>query len=348
MDYKNLGHTDIKVSTISLGTMTWGEQNNEVEAFEQMDMAVDYGVNFFDTAELYPIPPSANTRGDTSRIIGRWLKNKKNRSKIILADKVVGRARMDWFRDNNELPRLSKKQLIYALERSLKDLNTDYIDLYQLHWPDRPINAFDGLEYEHREEQDIIPIEETLEQLNKFVKEGKIRSFGLSNETPWGMMHFINHSKNKGYEKIVSIQNCYNILNRSYEVGLSEISIRENVGLLAYSPLGSGVISGKYLNNQMPKGSRLKLFGERYPRYQTINTDSAVKAYIEIAKKYNLDVCQMAIKFCEIQKFTTSVIIGATNKNQLETNLKSHEEKLTEEIINDINQVQLIYSNPCP
>ena len=348
MKFKKLGHTDLKVSTICLGTMTWGEQNNEDEAFRQMDMAYDYGVNFFDTAELYPIPPSAETQGETSRIISRWLKSKNIRDKIIVADKIVGRSNMDWFRDNGEPTRLNPKQIKFALERSLKNLNTDYIDLYQLHWPDRPLNVFSGLEYQHKETEDVISIKETLNCLNEFVKEGKIRSIGLSNETAWGVFEFIKVAEMEGLEKIVSVQNPYNLLNRSYEVGISEISIREKVGLLAYSPLASGTLSGKYLDGKLPEGTRLKLFGERYPRYRTPNSEPAIKEYMKIAKKFNLNVCQMAIKFCEIQPFVTSVIIGATKMDQLEINLKSHEINLDEEVIKDINKVQEIYSNPCP
>jgi aryl-alcohol dehydrogenase-like predicted oxidoreductase len=348
MKFKKLGHTDLKVSTICLGTMTWGEQNNEDEAFRQMDMAYDYGVNFFDTAELYPIPPSAETQGETSRIISRWLKSKNIRDKIIVADKIVGRSNMDWFRDNGEPTRLNPKQIKFALERSLKNLNTDYIDLYQLHWPDRPLNVFSGLEYQHKETEDVISIKETLNCLNEFVKEGKIRSIGLSNETAWGVFEFIKVAEMEGLEKIVSVQNPYNLLNRSYEVGISEISIREKVGLLAYSPLASGTLSGKYLDGKLPEGTRLKLFGERYPRYRTPNSEPAIKEYMKIAKKFNLNVCQMAIKFCEIQPFVTSVIIGATKMDQLEINLKSHEIDLDEEVIKDINKVQEIYSNPCP
>ena len=226
MIYKNLGHSNIKVSKICLGTMTWGEQNTENDAFKQMDMAFDYGVNFFDTAELYPIPPSSKTQGETSRIISRWIKSKKNRNKVIIADKIVGRSKMDWFRNGTNETRLDRKQIKFALENSLKNLNTDYIDLYQLHWPDRPLNVFSGLEYRHKEIDDVIPIYETLECLNDFVKEGKIRTIGISNETAWGTFEFIKTGEVKKLEKIVSIQNPYNLLNRSFEVGISEILIK--------------------------------------------------------------------------------------------------------------------------
>ena len=348
MNYKSLGNSDIKVSTIGLGTMTWGEQNSEKEAFEQMDYAQDAGVNFFDTAELYPVPPSNKTRGETSRIIGRWIKNKRNRNKIIIADKIVGRSGMDWFRENSEQTRLNKSQISFALDRSLKDLDTDYIDLYQLHWPDRPINVFSGLEYVHKETEENNTILEVIETLEESIKKGKIRSFGISNETPWGTSEYLKFSEIKKLSRVVSIQNPYNLLNRSFEVGLSEISIRENVGLLAYSPLASGTLSGKYLDGKLPEGSRLKLFGNRYPRYRTPNSESAIKEYIKIANTYNLDPCQMAIKFCEIKPFVTSVLIGATKMDQLKLNIDSVNIELNNKILEDINKVQLVYSNPCP
>ena len=348
MNYKNLGKSDIKVSTIGLGTMTWGEQNSEKEAFDQMDYAQDAGVNFFDTAELYPVPPSNKTRGETSRIIGRWIKNKRNRNKIIIADKIVGRSGMDWFREDSEQTRLNKSQISFALDRSLKDLDTDYIDLYQLHWPDRPINVFSGLEYVHKETEENNTILEVIETLEESIKKGKIRSFGISNETPWGTSEYLKFSEIKKLSRVVSIQNPYNLLNRSFEVGLSEISIRENVGLLAYSPLASGTLSGKYLDGKLPEGSRLKLFGNRYPRYRTPNSESAIKEYIKIANTYNLDPCQMAIKFCEIKPFVTSVLIGATKMDQLKLNIDSVNIELNNKILEDINKVQLVYSNPCP
>ena len=348
MNYKSLGRSDIKVSTIGLGTMTWGEQNSEKEAFEQMDYAQDAGVNFFDTAELYPVPPSGKTRGETSRIIGRWIKNKRNRNKIIIADKIVGRSGMDWFREDSEQTRLNKSQISFALDRSLKDLDTDYIDLYQLHWPDRPINVFSGLEYVHKETEENNTILEVIETLEESIKKGKIRSFGISNETPWGTSEYLKFSEIKKLSRVVSIQNPYNLLNRSFEVGLSEISIRENVGLLAYSPLASGTLSGKYLDGKLPEGSRLKLFGNRYPRYRTPNSENAIKEYIKIANTYNLDPCQMAIKFCEIKPFVTSVLIGATKIDQLKLNIDSVNIELNDKILEDINKVQLVYSNPCP
>lgn len=348
MNYKVLGTSDLKISSIAMGTMTWGQQNTLEEAFQQMDFAYDKGINIFDSAELYPVPPTAETQGETSRILGQWVKDRKIRDKVIIADKIVGRSGMKWFRKDGVETRLNQSQIEFALDRTLKNLQMDYVDLYQLHWPDRPINTFTGLEYEHTETTDIIPIRETLSVLDKLIKKGKIRYIGLSNETAWGTSQFLKIASENNLSKIVSIQNPYNLLNRSFEVGLSEISIREQVGLLAYSPLASGILSGKYFDGKMPKGSRMDLFGHRYPRYKTLNAEAAAKKYHEVAKKHGLNPCQMAIKFCEIQKFVSSVIIGATTMEQLKTNIDSMSLNLDEEVIKDINNVQLIYSNPCP
>lgn len=331
-----------------MGTMTWGEQNTLEEAFEQMDYAYDQGVNIFDSAELYPVPPSADTQGETSRILGQWVKSRKIRDKVIIADKIVGRSGMNWFRPEGIETRLDKKQIEFALDRTLKNLEMDYVDIYQLHWPDRPINVFGGLEYEHTDSRDAISIEETLTALDELVKQGKIRHIGLSNETAWGTSEFLKVASEKKFSKIISIQNPYNLLNRSFEVGLSEISIREQVGLLAYSPLASGVLTGKYFDGKLPKGSRMDLFGHRYPRYKTLNAEAAAKKYHAVASKHGLNPCQMAIKFCEIQKFVSSVIIGQTTMEQLKTNIGSISLNLSKEVIKDINEVQIIYSNPCP
>ena len=348
MNYKKLGNSNLNISTISMGTMTWGEQNTLEEAFEQMDYAYDQGINIFDSAELYPVPPSADTQGETSRILGQWVKSRKIRDKVIIADKIVGRSGMNWFRPEGIETRLDKKQIEFALDRTLKNLEMDYVDIYQLHWPDRPINVFGGLEYEHTDNGEAISIEETLTALDELVKQGKIRHIGLSNETAWGTSEFLKVASEKKMSKIISIQNPYNLLNRSFEVGLSEISIREQVGLLAYSPLASGVLTGKYFDGKLPKGSRMDLFGHRYPRYKTLNAEAAAKKYHAVASKYDLNPCQMAIKFCEIQKFVSSVIIGQTTMEQLKTNIGSISLNLSKEVIKDINEVQIIYSNPCP
>jgi len=349
MNFKKLGNTDLKVSTICLGTMTWGEQNNQKDAFEQMDYALDKGVNFFDTAELYSVPMKAETRGKTSQYVGEWFLKTKKRNKIILADKVAGTSGMDWLRPNNEKTSLNKKQIEFACNRSLKDLKTDYIDLYQVHWTDRPSGAFSGkLEYEHKTTENFVSIEKTLDALNNLVKAGKVRHIGISNETPWGTSQYLKLAEQKELTRIVSIQNAYNFLNRGFEVGLSEIAIREKVGLLAYSPLASGYLSGKYRNGAMPKNSRMDLFYDFWPRYRTLNSEKAIEEYWNLAKKFNLNLAQMAIKFCEIQPFITSVIIGATTMEQLKINIESVSVNLKDEILKEINDVQLKYPNPCP
>jgi len=349
MNFKNLGNTDLKVSTICLGTMTWGEQNTIKDAFQQMDYAVDKGINFFDTAELYSIPTKAETRGKTSQFIGDWLFKRKNRDKIIIADKVAGRSSFPWLRPNGEKSCLNKKQINFAIDRSLKDLKTDYIDLYQVHWPDRPYNPFSGaLEYQHKNSNDSIDIEETLDALNNLVKIGKVRHLGVSNETPWGTNQYLKFSEEKKLARIVSIQNAYSFLNRSFEIGLSEIAIREKVGLLAYSPLASGYLSGKYRKGAMPENSRIALFSSYFPRYQTKNGEKAIEEYWNLAKNFNLNLAQIAIKFCEIQQFITSVIIGATTLEQLKTNIDSVEIHLNNELIKKIGEIQKKYPSPCP
>jgi aryl-alcohol dehydrogenase-like predicted oxidoreductase len=349
MNFKKLGNTDIKVSSICLGTMTWGEQNTQKEAFEQMNYAFDQGINFFDTAELYSVPMKAETRGRTSQIIGEWFLKTKKRNKIILADKVAGASGMDWLRPNKEKTSLNKRQIEFACDRSLKDLKTDYIDLYQVHWTDRPSGAFSGkMEYEHKNTNNFVAIEETLDGLNNLVKAGKVKYIGISNETAWGTSQYLKFAELKKNAKIVSIQNAYNFLNRSFEVGLSEIAIREKVGLLAYSPLASGYLSGKYRNGEMPKSSRMDLFYDFWPRYRTLNSEKAIEEYWNLAKKFNLNLAQMSIKFCEIQPFITSAIIGATTMEQLKTNIDSVNINLDKELIKQIGEIHKKYPNPCP
>ncbi len=346
MNYRNLGNTDLKVSTICLGTMTWGEQNSQVEGFDQMDYALDQGVNFWDTAEIYSVPPKKETFGHTEIIIGNWFKKTKKRNKVILASKVAGPSR-NYVRDGQNS--FAGKNLKDALDGSLKRLQTDYIDLYQLHWPERNVNSFGQLGYSHKEdEREWNNFHDTLENLKKFVDEGKIRYIGLSNETPWGTSKFLQISEKKNLPRMMSIQNPYNLLNRTYEVGLAEISIRDQIGLLAYSPLASGYLSGKYRNNQLPKNSRIERDGDFWTRYDKPNTSKAVDSYFEISERYNLNFAQMSLKFCEIQKFVTSVIIGATTMEQLKTNIESINVKLSDEIKKEINNVQKVYPNPCP
>ncbi len=345
MNYKKLGNTDLKVSTICLGTMTWGEQNTEKEGFEQMDFALDHGVNFWDTAELYSIPPKEETFGHTEIIIGNWLKKNHKRDKIILATKVAGPMR-SYLRGGGNNYGIEK--MTQAVNDSLKRLQTDYIDLYQLHWPERNTNTFGRLGYEHNDTGNWNKFEDVLGNLKKFVDSGKIRHVGLSNETPWGASKFLELSREKNLPRMEAIQNPYSLLNRSYEVGLAEISVRENIGLLAYSPLASGYLTGKYRNNRFPKNSRMDRDFDFWTRYRKPNTSLAVEKYYEISKKYNVNFAKMSIKFCEIQPFVTSVIIGATTMEQLKTNIESVNVNLTKEIIKEINEVQKIYPNPCP
>ena len=344
MNYKKLGTTDIDISTICLGTMTWGEQNSQEEAFEQMDFSLENGVNFWDTAELYAVPPKAETFGHTETIIGNWFEKTKKRKDVILATKVCGPAR-DYIRNGENS--FVGKNLETALHNSLKRLKTDYIDLYQLHWPERNVNNFGRLGYVHKENE-WNKFEDVLAELNKYIDQGKIRYVGLSNETPWGVLNYLQLSRDKKLPRMMSIQNPYSLLNRSYEVGLAEVSIRENIGCLAYSPLASGYLSGKYRNRNFPKGSRMERDFDFWTRYRKPNTEDAVEYYYKISEKFDLDMSQMAIKFCEIQDFMTSVIIGATTMEQLKTNIESVNVNLSDDVIKEINHVQTIYPNPCP
>ena len=345
MNYKKLGNTDLDVSTICLGTMTWGEQNTQKEGFKQMNFALDQGVNFFDTAEIYSIPPRKETFGDTEVIIGNWFEKTKKRGKVILASKVCGPMR-EYVRGGGN--QFGTKNISEALEGSLKRLKTDYIDLYQLHWPERKTNFFGKLGYEHDDSNEWTQFEDILSDLNKFIDQGKIRHIGLSNETPWGLSKFLELSKSKNLPRMLSVQNPYNLLNRTYEVGLSEMSVREKAGLLAYSPLACGYLSGKYRNNQMPKGTRMERDGDFWTRYSKPNSNQAIDAYYEISKKHKLNFAQMSLKFIEIQPFVTSVIIGATTMEQLKTNIESVNINLSDDVIKEINEVQTIYPNPCP
>ncbi len=346
MNYKKLGNTDLDVSTICLGTMTWGEQNSEKEGFEQMDFALSQGVNFWDTAEIYSIPMREETYGETEKIIGNWFQKTKKRNDVVLATKVCGNTSNKYIRGGGNS--FGKKKITEALDESLRRLKTDYIDLYQLHWPERSTNFFGDYGYEHDEnDKDWTPFEEILESLKKFIEQGKIRYVGLSNETAWGLSKFLELSKMKGLPKMMSVQNPYNLLNRTYEVGLAEISIREQSGLLAYSPLAFGYLTGKYRNNKLPAKSRMQLF-KNFNRYKNENGQKAIDEYYKISKKYNLDFTQMSLKFCEIQHFTTSVIIGATTMEQLKTNIESVSVNFNSDIINDINKIQQKYPNPCP
>ena len=346
MNYRKLGNTDLDVSTICLGTMTWGEQNSQEEGFEQMDYALDQGINFIDAAEMYPSPCIKETYGETEKVIGNWLSKRKNRDKIILASKISGPG-MSYIRGGG--PQFSKENFSLAIENSLKRLKTDYIDLYQLHWPERKTNFFGKLGYEHKDSSnEWNNFESILINLEKFIKQGKIRYIGLSNETPWGLSKFLEVSKLKSLPKMMSVQNAYNLLCRTYEIGIAEISIREESGLLAYSPLAGGFLTGKYQNNNLPENSRQKLFGDYYTRYNKPHASLVIEKYFNIAKKFALDFAQMSIKFCEIQPFMTSVIIGATTMEQLKINIESVNVNLSDENITEINKIHKLYPNPCP
>ena len=352
MKKKKLGNTEIMVSEICLGTMTWGQQNNEEEAHEQLSFVIEKGINFIDTAEMYAVPPKKETYGLTETYIGSWLKN-EDRSKIILATKISGRTSnvpsgppgLDWIRNG---PRLNKEHIFEALHASLNRLNTDYIDLYQLHWPERNVNNFGQLGYKHSPREDDINIEVTLEALSEAVDKELIKYVGLSNETPWGVMKFLAAAEKYNLPRIVTIQNPYSLLNRSFEVGLSEISINENVGLLPYSPLAGGVLSGKYLNGNKPENARMTLFERMGTRYSGKQAENAVLEYQKIAQKHNLNLTQMAINFVTQQDFVTSNIIGATSLKQLEENIDSINCNLSEEVVKEINKVHKIYTYPCP
>lgn len=341
-----LGRTGLQVTDICLGTMTWGQQNTQDEAFAQLDAALDYGVNFMDTAEMYSVPTQGPTYGATETIIGNWFKARGTRDKFILATKIAGPG--PWLPHiRNAETRFDRKNIEAALHGSLKRLQTDHIDLYQLHWPDRNTNFFGRLGYKHNPNELITPIEDTLAVLDDLVKAGKIRHIGVSNETPWGVMKFVQLAESRGWPRIASIQNPYSLLNRSFEVGLAEVAIREQVGLLAYSPLGFGMLSGKFLNGQWPETARLTLF-KQFSRYTNPQAFAATERYIAIAKQYNLDPCQMALAFVRMQPFTTSTIIGATSMAQLETNLRSSEVELSKEIVKALDEVHVLHPSPAP
>jgi aryl-alcohol dehydrogenase-like predicted oxidoreductase len=347
MHYRPLGRTGLKVSQICLGTMTWGQQNTEADGHAQMDYALDHGINFFDTAELYPIPPRAETQGTTERIIGSWFKDRGSRDKVILASKVIGRSDNTWFRDDGSKGELSRVQIEEAVNKSLGRLKTDYIDLYQLHWPDRPMPwGSNPVIYRHQE-GDSHPIEEILEALDAMVKAGKIRHVGLSNESAWGTMTFLKHAEIRGLPRVESVQNAYNLLNRTYETALAEVSVREQVSCLAYSPLGQGFLTGKYLNGARPAGARSTLFA-RGQRYETPGAEPAIRDYLSLAQEFGLDPAQMALAFVNSRPFMTSTIIGATSMEQLATDIASVDVTISPEISERIDAIHQVHTNPCP
>ena len=343
MIYNNIPNTNIKVSKICLGTMTFGQQNSESEGHEQLDYAVAQGVNFIDTAEMYSVPGRKETQGSTERIIGTWLKNQK-REQLVVATKVTGpSAYFSYIRENLGF---SKAVVHEALESSLKRLQTDYVDLYQLHWPDRNMNMFGQRNYKHDPNESWKDnINEVIETLDGLVKQGKIRHYGLSNETSWGVMRHVHESEKSNLTRCKTIQNPYSLLNRNFEINLAEVSMREKVGLLAYSPLAFGVLSGKYLSNQMPENSRLKLFPQ-YSRYSTDQCTFLTQKYAELAKELGISLTELALAFVNQQDFVVGNIIGATRMDQLKENIGSINVKLSDETMQRIDEIHELQPNP--
>ena len=345
MKYTSLPHSDIRVSKICLGTMTWGNQNTQAEGFEQMDYSIEKGVNFFDTAELYPVPASADTYAETERIIGNWFASRNNREQVILATKIAGPGA---YTAHIRTTGFSRDSIQEALDGSLKRLQTDYIDLYQLHWPERNSNFFGSLGYKPDEnEQWKDNFREILEALDDCIKAGKIRHIGLSNESPWGAMKYLALSEFANLPRMKTIQNPYSLLNRKFEVGNAEVSHREQLGLLAYSPMAFGILSGKYRGGKLPKNSRLQLF-PRMARYNSEESLQATELYAAIADKYGLSLAQMSLAFVNDQPFVTSNIIGATTMKQLRENIDSAALSLSEQILDEIDAVHKQFSNPAP
>lgn len=344
MKRRPLGRTGLQVSLAGLGTMTWGEQNSEREAHEQLDYALGEGVNFVDAAEMYPVPPKAETQGRTERYIGSWLKARGARDRVILATKVTGPADMPWLRGG---PRQSRSHVRQALEGSLRRLQTDYVDLYQVHWPDRGTNFFGKLGYEHKDDAGAIPIEETLGALHELVRAGKARHVGVSNETPWGLAEYLRLSRERGWPRPAAIQNPYNLLNRTFEVGLAEFAHREDVGLLAYSPLAFGVLSGKYLGGARPPGARLTLFS-RFQRYTGERVEQATRAYVELARRHGLDPAQMALAYVFSRPFVTSALVAGTSLEQLRANIAAASLSLSTEVVAALEKIHRDHPNPAP
>ncbi|SMF78150.1 Predicted oxidoreductase [Tistlia consotensis] len=347
MDMRRLGRSDIQVSKVCLGTMTWGTQNSQDEAFEQMDYALERGVTFWDTAEMYPTPTGAETYGETERIIGNWLASRGGRERVVLATKAVGPnpTRFPYIRDGK--PRLNRWHLERALDASLKRLQTDYLDLYQLHWPDRSTNHFGKLGYVHDPDEDSTPIAETLAVLAGFVTAGKVRTVGLSNETPWGVMSFLKEAEAGVGPRPVSIQNPYSLLNRSFEVGLAEVAMREAVGLLAYAPIAGGTLSGKYLDGHWPEGARMTVSKDNR-RYFKPNSEPAIRAYVELARDHGLEPATLAHAFVYGREFLTASIVGATSVDQLKVAIDAAEVTLGSAVLEAIEAIHQRFTIPCP
>ncbi|WP_286859663.1 MULTISPECIES: NADP(H)-dependent aldo-keto reductase [Acinetobacter] len=349
MQFKPLADTGILLPEICLGTMTFGEQNTQEEAFKQLDYALDQGLYFWDTAEMYPVPPKPETQGATERIIGNWIASRGGRDKLFLASKIAGPSQGgSHIRDGQT--RFGADEISAAIDQSLSRLQTDYIDLYQLHWPQRPTNFFGKLGYgnaEAAEDRAVTDLEETLTALQYEIKNGRIRYIGLSNETPWGTMKFLHLAEKLGLSKFVSVQNPYNLLNRTYEIGMSEIAKYEGVGLLAYSPLAFGYLTGKFRNGARPAKARVTLFS-RFSRYSNPESEWAVEQYAQLAEQHGLTLTQLALAFIKQQFFVTSTIIGATNLDQLKENIQAFEVELSEEVLKGIEAIHRQQPNPAP
>jgi aryl-alcohol dehydrogenase-like predicted oxidoreductase len=344
MEYRQLGASDLKVSALSLGTMTFGEQNTEAEAHAQLDYAVSRGVNFIDTAEMYPVAPRAETVHRTETYIGNWLKHQQ-RDKLVVATKIAGPSRgFSWIRNG---PRVNREHIHAAIDASLRRLHTDYVDLYQIHWPDRYVPMFGSTSYDVTQERDSTPIAEQLSALAELVKAGKVRHIGLSNETPWGVSEFVRIAEQLGLPKIVSIQNAYHLMNRSFESGLSEVCHQSQVGLLAYSPLAFGWLTGKYIADPQAQG-RINLFPGFGQRYNKIHVPAATKEYMRIAQEADISPATLALAFARTRWFTSSVIIGATTLAQLEEDLDSAEVTLSAKTLDSIEDIHRLYPNPAP
>jgi len=349
MKYRKLGTTNIDVSVICLGTMTFGEQNSQIDGFQQMDYALDRGINFFDTAELYPIQPRKETYGRTEKIIGNWLKERKNRDKVIIASKIASKSTgLEWIREGSQNLGFDKKNLNKAVNDSLIRLQTDYIDLYQLHWPERKVPLFGQLDFEHDpNDNKWNALEKVLEDLKELINAGKIRYVGLSNETPWGTMKFLEIAKQINLPRMMSIQNAYNLVNRVFDIANSEVTMNEQCGLLAYSPIAGGRLSGKYMNNQHPKNARYTIWPSRFSRHHTKRGEIAIEKYVKLAKQYNIPPSTFANAFVNDRPFVTSNIIGATTIDQLKENINSIDITLSKEILEEIENIHLSDPNPC-
>ncbi len=344
MDMRQLGQTDLKVTSVCLGTMTWGEQNTEAEAHEQLDYGIERGINFIDTAEMYPVPGRAETQGRTEAYIGSWIKARGKRDDFVLASKITGRSGMAWCRDTADMTRHTPAQIDEAVEKSLKRLQTDYIDLYQLHWPDRNIPGFGYHSYKDYNAEEMTPLEDILGALNRHVEKGNIRHIGVSNEFSWATMKFLEIANQKNWPRIVSNQSVYSLIARRFDYNLAEIAMREGVGLLAYSPLCMGYLTGKYDDGKTPEGSRKALFPEFLGRY--VNAGDAIKDCNDTARKLGLTPTQFALKFVESRAFVTSNIIGATSMEQLKDNIDAHDIDWTDEMEKEAHRIHKTYRSP--